>query len=81
MLYCAAVETLDHVLCSGEVASKVWDYFALHFNLRMPHVASWRNHMNLWWSSALKSTQIVPLVITWALWIARCASHMEGTNF
>lgn len=45
-----SVETIDHVLCNGEVAKKVWSYFVLHLN-----VSSWKGRMNLWSAHASSS--------------------------
>lgn len=32
------VETLDHVLCDGEEARNVWNYFVAIFSVRLPRV-------------------------------------------
>lgn len=43
--------------------------------------------MNFWWRRAVLPSQVcwihgvLPIIISWALWRARCASRMEGVNF
>ncbi|KAK0603497.1 hypothetical protein LWI29_005584 [Acer saccharum] len=34
-------ENIDHVLCDGEVARRVWEYFAAIFGIRLPQQRSW----------------------------------------
>lgn len=34
-------ETIDHELCGGELATKVWNYFAAILGIRLPQVRSW----------------------------------------
>ncbi|KAK4859764.1 hypothetical protein QYF36_011330 [Acer negundo] len=33
---CPQAENIDHVLCDGEVARRVWEYFAAIFGYRLP---------------------------------------------
>lgn len=79
-------ETIDHVLCSGEFATKVWNYFASILGVHLPQTRSWQGILNVWWLLASTSTHagvcrgIMPIIITWALWRARCKAWMEEKN-
>lgn len=71
---------MDHVLCNGELASKVWNYFADVLGVRLTHLNLWQGIMNFWWLRVSASTQvalcrgILPIVITWALWKNQCVA-------
>ncbi|KAG6658115.1 hypothetical protein CIPAW_04G137600 [Carya illinoinensis] len=77
-------ESIDHILCSGELAAMVWRYFADVLVVRLPNLQNWTVVMNVWWFRASESSQvsccrgILPIIITWALWRARCEHRMEG---
>lgn len=79
-----SVKTLGNVLCSGELANKVWDYFKLHHNIDFTYVHSWKNRMSLWWWKESSTSQIgilhgiALIAINWALWKTRCEARMEG---
>ncbi|KAF5475017.1 hypothetical protein F2P56_006866, partial [Juglans regia] len=52
------VETIYHVLCEGEMARKVWDYFAAVFAIRLPQLRTWQGVVNVWWLQASRTSQV-----------------------
>ncbi|KAG6658021.1 hypothetical protein CIPAW_04G130600 [Carya illinoinensis] len=81
------IESLQHVLCEGSNAQMVWKYFANISQIRLPHIRNWKRMMSFWWQRANKQSQagwirgMLPIVITWCLWKARCSARMEGVPF
>ncbi|XP_041026870.1 uncharacterized protein LOC121267058 [Juglans microcarpa x Juglans regia] len=72
------VETLNHILCEGDGAKQVWKFFAEACQLQLPHIRKWEGMMSFWWEHSMRSSQVgwthgvLPIIILWALWKARC---------
>ncbi|XP_042962389.1 uncharacterized protein LOC122296652 [Carya illinoinensis] len=81
------VELLQHVLCEGQSAQRVWRYFSNSCQIRLPHIRNWKGMMVYWWQRATSRTQVawiqgvLPILISWASRKARCSSRMEGIIF
>ncbi|XP_042964506.1 uncharacterized protein LOC122298703 [Carya illinoinensis] len=80
-------ETLQHIMCEGLNAQMVWQYFANICQIRLPQIRNWKGMMVFWWRRAAKISQagwirgVMPIVISWCLWKARCSARMEGDTF
>ncbi|XP_042965908.1 uncharacterized protein LOC122299590 [Carya illinoinensis] len=78
------IEDQDHVLATGKVASDVWRRASILMGMPYDHRRPWKANMELWFRKASLSTQkgtllgIVPVIITWSLWVWRCKARMEG---
>lgn len=86
--YCASPqqESIDHILCNGDLAITVWNYFVGLLGVQLPHHRCWQFILNIWWLHASSSSQVgccrgpLPIIIMWALWRVRCDDKMEGTK-
>ncbi|XP_042974708.1 uncharacterized protein LOC122306346 [Carya illinoinensis] len=80
-------ETLQHTMCEGLNAQLVWKYFADICQIKLPQIRNWKGMMGFWWRRAAKINQagwirgVMPIVISWCLWKARCSARMEGATF
>ncbi|KAG6686415.1 hypothetical protein I3842_11G017900 [Carya illinoinensis] len=74
-------------MCEGLNAQIVWKYFANICQIRLPQIRNWKGMMVFWWKRAAKINQagwirgVMPIVISWCLWKARCLARMEGATF
>lgn len=77
-------ESIDHILCNGELATMVWNYFVGLLGMRLPQFRRWHVILNVWWTRAVSSSQagccrgILPIIIMWSLWRDLCENLMEG---
>lgn len=77
------VSSLQHIFCKGEIAQKVWGFFAqtMGINLSMVGVRSvcWS-----WWNSRNKNRLLnflamrIPVAVVWELWVEYTASRYGG---
>lgn len=78
------IESLDHVLCSGDLAKQVWDLAGAAFDVSCMQTSTWWAQVSSWFACAKKSSLkgslvgMVPCLITWKLWHRRCKARMEG---
>lgn len=77
-------ESLDHILCSGEVATKVWEFASTLLGIPCMRQMHWKARLLVWFRSSKKAsvkgilTGLLPCLISWQLWMRRCKARMEG---
>ncbi|KAG2722809.1 hypothetical protein I3760_02G143800 [Carya illinoinensis] len=77
-------EDLNHVLCSGDIAKKIWRLAAINLGVHMGTFQTWKEQINFWFRRAGKSSQlrivfgILPSIISWTLWEWRCKARFEA---
>ncbi|CAI9774048.1 unnamed protein product [Fraxinus pennsylvanica] len=80
------VETLDHVLNSGDIAKAVWKWASMALGVHYLEAQSWWTRVNRWFTCAKYVSQreiligLLPSLITWKLWGRRCKARMEGNR-
>ncbi|CAI9763513.1 unnamed protein product [Fraxinus pennsylvanica] len=80
------VETLDHVLNSGDIAKVVWKWASLALGVHYFEAQSWWIRVNRWFTCAKNVSQrgiligLLPSLITGKLWGCRCKARMEGNR-
>ncbi|CAI9759581.1 unnamed protein product [Fraxinus pennsylvanica] len=80
------VETLDHVLNSGDIAKTVWKWASVALGVHYLEGQSWWSRVNRWFTCAKKVSQrgiligLLPSLITWKLWGRRCKARIEGNR-
>nr|XP_027071629.1 uncharacterized protein LOC113696407 [Coffea arabica] len=78
-----AVESVDHVLCVGDVPRWVWNSFQVEAG-DFAHVSTVKHAVIQWWMRPAKNKlmkllyQILPSLICWHLWKARNVAVWEG---
>ncbi|XP_042964017.1 uncharacterized protein LOC122298309 [Carya illinoinensis] len=77
------LEDLNHVLCTGDFARRMWRLAATHLGVHMGVFHTWKEQINFWFRRAGKSSQlriifgILPSIISWQLWNRRCKARVE----
>ncbi|OVA09801.1 Ribonuclease H domain [Macleaya cordata] len=71
------VESLDHLLFHGSIATSLWDHFAPPFGLHRQNFPDFRDFIWAWFNVAPVGSQmgslaiIAPIVIIWEIWSER----------
>ena len=77
-------EDLNHVLCNGDIARKIWHLAAVNLGVHMGVFLTWNDQINFWFRRAGKSSQIrlifglLPSIVSWKLWDWRCKARYEN---
>ncbi|OVA03985.1 Ribonuclease H domain [Macleaya cordata] len=76
------IESLDHLLFQGNIATALWDHFAISFGLHREDFSDFRDFIWAWFHIAPVGSQlgslasVLPLVIVWEIWSERnCRRH------
>ncbi|GAA0157176.1 hypothetical protein LIER_38412 [Lithospermum erythrorhizon] len=71
---CGQVETIEHVFFSNHIAEQTWAHYAGLLGIKWDRLNSLQQVMAKWSLSASTKghiQQVLPIIITWALWEAR----------
>ncbi|KAJ0029811.1 hypothetical protein Pint_13441 [Pistacia integerrima] len=78
-------ESLNHVLCNGSIAIKVWKTAAITLGITHVYGLSWWSTVMQWLDVFKKLSHrgvllsLIPSIITWHLWMRRCKARMENS--
>ncbi|KAF5468683.1 hypothetical protein F2P56_012820 [Juglans regia] len=79
-----SLEDQDHILATRMMATEIWRRASLHMGISFAPNRPWKEKMELWFRHANHVSQrsnlfgLVPVILTWSLWVWRCQARMEG---